>query len=162
MRQTSEHAVDGETAEVQDVAAIDDGDDAGHIEADDRIAALEGELAAARSESASVAAEAADLRAQLDASRAGMLEAALKYREARLAAAPDVPAELVPESPDIGEIDNGFQAAVRIVRQVRESAEQDARLARVPAGAPARRPADLSTLSASEKIRLGLERLADR
>jgi hypothetical protein len=161
MRQTNDViAIDGEIAEVLDTAS-DPAVDPGQAEADERIAALEGELAAARSESESISAEASDLRAQLDTARAQMLEAALKYREARLSAAPDVPEELVPESPDIAEIDTRFEAAQRIVRQVRENAQQDARTARVPAGAPTRRAPDPSSLSPTEKIRLGLERLAE-
>jgi hypothetical protein len=123
-----------------------------------RAAALESELAEAR---AAAATEAAELRAQLEASRARAREAAVKYREARLASAPEVPAELVPESDDIAETEERFEAARRLVSEVQErlraEAEAQARQARVPAGSPVRRAPDLSSLSAAEKIRMGLE-----
>jgi chromosome segregation ATPase len=93
-------------------------------------------------------------------------EAAVKYREVRFAAAPDVPQDLVPELATIEEIDREFESATRVVGQLREKLEKEAaeqkRTARVPAGAPARRQADVSSLSASEKIRLGLQRLEER
>jgi hypothetical protein len=44
------------------------------------------------------------------------------------------------------------------VAQVRQHLEQQAQAARVPAGAPARGSPDTSELSASEKIRLGLQK----
>lgn len=100
-----------------------------------------------------------DLRGQLR-------EAALKYREARFAATPDVPQDLVPELETIEEIDREFESAVRVVDQLREKLEKEAahqkRTGRVPAGSPERRQADLSSLPASEKIRLGLQRLDER
>jgi hypothetical protein len=72
-----------------------------------------------------------------------------------------VPAELVPESEDVREIEERFEAARRLVGDVQErlraEAEAQARQARVPAGAPVRRGPDLSALSATEKIRWGLE-----
>lgn len=56
-----------------------------------------------------------------------------------------------------------FEAAQRVVGQLREKIEREAveqaRAARVPAGAPARRGADVSSLSPGEKIKLGLQRL---
>jgi hypothetical protein len=85
----------------------------------------------------------------------------MKYRETRLASAPEVPAELVPEAEDIAEIEERFEAVRRLVGEVqerlREEARQAAGSARVPAGSPVRRAPDLSSLPATEKIRMGLE-----
>jgi hypothetical protein len=127
------------------------------------VAALETELASAREERESGAAEALGLRNQLEGAQTYAQEAALKYRQARLAAAPDVLPELVPETGDIAEIDYWMDTALRMAAQVKERAQQSqaSQQARGPAGSPARRAADLSSLSASEKIRIGLERLAD-
>jgi chromosome segregation ATPase len=112
------------------------------------------------------AAELALTRAEAAEARSQVREAALRYREARLAAAPEVPHDLVPELETLEEIDREFEAAQRIVAQLREKMGEEAqrqnRTARVPAGAPARRSADVSGLSASEKIRLGLQQLSDR
>ena len=107
--------------------------------------------------------EAAELRSQLDAARAQARTAALRFREALLRTDPDVPPEMVPESDEIEGVELMFEVAQRIVAQVKEQAREEAqRSARVPAGAPVRRAADLSSLSASEKIRVGLEAMAER
>ena len=129
------------------------------------VATLEADLDAARAAQQSASSEALDLRASLEAAHAQSRDAVMKYREARLAAAPEVPPELVPDSGDISEIDRGMETALQLVSHIRERAQQDAlessATTRVPAGAPPRRAPDLSSLSASEKIHMGLERLSD-
>ena len=95
--------------------------------------------------------------------RTRIAEAAVKYREAKLASAPEIPQELVPAAEDLAEIDEAFEAARRAAAQLRERIEDERQSARVPVGSPARRgQADLSALSASEKIRLGLQQLSER
>jgi hypothetical protein len=121
------------------------------------------EIEAAREESAG----ALDgLRGEVDGLRLELREAAAKYRAARLAAAPDVPGELVPELATIEGVDREFESAQQVIGRVREHIEQQAaeerRSARVPAGSPGSRAPDLSTLSASEKIRAGLQQLSER
>ena|SRR5213593_986785 len=109
--------------------------------------------------------EAEQLRAALAAARAEVKDAAAKYRAARLSTAPDVPPELVSASEDITQIDSEFEAAQRLVSELRENMQQAARegsRARVPAGSPPRRAPDVSTLSATEKIRLGLQQLTEK
>jgi hypothetical protein len=86
----------------------------------------------------------------------------VKYREAKLAAAPEVPPDLVPASETLAEIDEGFEAAQRVVSQLRERMAEERQSARVPVGSPVRRAPDLSALSPSEKIRMGLRDLAER
>jgi len=127
------------------------------------VATLETELAGAREGRESAAVQALALRIQLEEAQTQAQEGALKYRRARLAADPDVPPELVPEGGDIAEIDYSMDAALRMVAQVRERVQQSlaSQPPRVPAGSPARRDPDLSSLSPAEKIRIGLERLAD-
>ncbi|HEU4760379.1 MAG TPA: hypothetical protein VFT91_10425 [Dehalococcoidia bacterium] len=114
------------------------------------------ELAEAQGARDAAQAEAASLQGQLAEARSELKEAAMKYREARLAAAPQVPADLVPGAEELAEIDRQFEAAERVVEQLREKLEGQKQASRVPVGAPARRPADLSGLSAAEKIKLGL------
>lgn len=89
-------------------------------------------------------------------------EAAVKYREAKLSAAPEVPADLVPASESLAEIDEGFEAAQRVVGQLKERMAEERQSARMPVGSPSRRAPDLSGLSASEKIRVGLKELSER
>jgi len=115
----------------------------------DRIAALQGELDAARADS-----ERLDTR---------LRESALKYREARLAASPHIPPELV-TGEEQEEIDEQLAAAEHVVSQMRERVEKERRQESppVPAGSPVRRAPDYSQLPPGEKIKLGLQQLAER
>ncbi len=115
----------------------------------DRIAALQGEVDAARADS-----ERLDGR---------LRESALKYREARLAASPNISPELV-TSEEQEEIDEQLAAAERVVSQMRERVEKERRQESppVPAGSPVRRAPDYSQLPSGEKIKLGLQQLAER
>jgi hypothetical protein len=148
----------------------DTGDQAGSAAVElaaalEKISALEGELAGVRTAHESAVAEASQLHEELNAARQQVREATMGYRRARLAAAPEVPPDMVPESNDILEIDRGLENAERLVNLVRESVQQEslatARQTRIPAGSPARRELDLSSLSAAEKIRIGLESLSE-
>lgn len=115
----------------------------------DRIATLQGDLDAARADSERLSSR--------------LRESALKYREARLAASPHIPPELVTsEEPE--EIDEQLAAAERVVSEMRERVEKERRQesAAVPAGSPVRRAPDYSQLPPGEKIKLGLQQLAER
>ena len=83
-------------------------------------------------------------------------EAAGRYRDALLQREPDLPADLV-GGDTVEEVDEAVARARQTVAQVRQHIEQQAQSLRVPAGAPVRGEPDTSSLSASEKIRLGLE-----
>jgi len=100
----------------------------------------------------------ADARAQIEA-----LQAAAAGAEARAATARDEVMAARAEHETVEEIDREFEAAQRVVGQLREKIEREAveqaRAARVPPGAPARRGQDVSSLSPGEKIKLGLQRL---
>ncbi len=74
-----------------------------------------------------------------------------RYRSALIAGAPELPEELVQGS-TIEELDRSVESARKIVEKVVSRIEAQAPEARVPSGAPARRPADVSGLSAREKI----------
>ncbi len=146
----------------------------------ERLSDTEAELARLReaegvAESRIVEAEAASetagqeleqTRADLEASRSQLREATVKYRETRLASAPEIPAELVPESDSLEQIERDFESAQRVVGELRQKLEDEAdaekRSARVPAGSPTRRAPDVSSLSPTEKITLGLQQQAER
>jgi chromosome segregation ATPase len=123
--------------------------------------AAQGQVAEAESAAETARRDLAETGKELDAVRSHLRQATLKYREARLASAPEIPAELVPESEPLEEIERDFESAQRVVGELRRKLEDEAeagrRSARVPAGSPPRREADVSSLSATEKIRLGLE-----
>ncbi len=120
------------------------------VDLQSRLSTVEEDLAETAAERDRLAVEAADLRQWLT-------EAAARYRLARLAAAPEVPEELV-RGDSLDEIDAQLEAAQRIVSEMRGRMEAQAQPGRVPIGSPPRREADLSGLSSQEKIRLGLER----
>ena len=115
----------------------------------DRIATLQDELDAARADS-----ERLDAR---------LKESALKYRTARLAASPKIPPELV-TGEELEEIDEQITAAEQVVSQMRERVEKERRQESppVPAGSPVCRAPDYSQLPSGEKIKLGLQQLAEQ
>jgi chromosome segregation ATPase len=123
---------------------------------------LEAELAEAAAAREAAESELSETRSEVEGLQSRLAEAAVKYREAKLESAPGIPQDLVPAATSLAEIDEGFEAAKRIAGQLRERMEEERQAARVPVGSPARRPQDLSALSASEKIKLGLRELSER
>jgi chromosome segregation ATPase len=115
-------------------------------------------LREAQSRLAQLEEEVLSLGREVEALRGRLREAVLRYREARLAASPHVPPELV-SGESIEEVDERFREAERIVSQLRRRLEEEAQSRPFPLGAPPRRPPDLSALSPLEKIRRGLRRL---
>jgi DNA repair exonuclease SbcCD ATPase subunit len=128
-------------------AAVADAEARATTEAD-RVAAIQSEQETARAENERLSAR--------------LREAALKYREARLTAAPHLPADLVPGE-GIEEIDEQLTAAERVVSEMRERMEKQRRQESppIPAGSPVRRAPDYSGLPAAEKIKLGLQQMSD-
>jgi chromosome segregation ATPase len=113
-----------------------------------RIDELDGQLAGAQTGLAAAQQETQELHARLQA-------AAGKYREVLLAAAPELPEEMV-AGDSIEEVEAAAERARQTVRQVRDRMESQAQVGRVPAGSPPRGAPDFSALSPIEKIRLGL------
>ncbi len=135
-----------------------------------QIDSLQAAAADAEARASTNAERVASLQSELEATRAEgeqlgvrLRESAIKYREARLAAAPHVPADLV-QGEALEEIDEQLVAAERVVSEMREQMEKERRQASppVPAGAPVRRAPDFSGLPPTEKIKLGLERMSGR
>ena len=122
----------------------------------------EAQLAEAATARELIEGELSQIRSEAQEVRTRLVEAAMKYREAKLASAPQVPHDLVPQAESLAEIDEGFEAARRVVGELRERMQEERRSARVPAGSPLRRAPDLSALPAAEKIKLGLRELSER
>ena len=110
----------------------------------ERVSALQGEMEAARSENERLGTR--------------LRESVIKYRDARLAAAPEIPSDLV-TAEEMEEIEGQLAAAERVVSEMREKMERERRRETppVPAGAPVRRAPDFSGLPPAEKIKVGLE-----
>ena len=121
------------------------------------VADAEARGATARDEMAEVSAARDSAQGELEEARSSLRDAAVRYREAKLASLPELPRDLVSASESLDEIDAAFEAAQRVVSEVRERVQEERQAVRVPAGSPPRRAQDLSSLSATEKIRLGIE-----
>lgn len=118
-----------------------------------RVSDLEGERQAQQAELTEAEQRLAELEEEAAGLRQQLRQAALRYREARLAAQPEVPADMI-NGETIEEIDQQLEAALKLVSQVKERLQAGS--PRVPIGSPLRRPPDLSALLAAEKIKLGL------
>ena len=111
-------------------------------------AELETELAEARAIVEQRDAEVETLRHQLASATA-------RYREALLASAPEVPAELVTgATPE--EVEASLAQAKGMVERIRSHIEAQLAEQRVPTGSPIRSAPDLSALSPTEKIAYAL------
>jgi len=122
----------------------------GAAEKDARIAALESALSEAKQESQAALTETARLK-DAEATTVG------KYREALLAAHPDIPQDLIQ-----GDSVSGLFASVEkgkaTVHAVRKSLEAEAAATKVPAGAPTRGAISVEGMSPREKIAAGISR----
>lgn len=114
---------------------------------------------------AAESAELAEARAELEQERARTQAVLDRYREAVLAAEPDLPPDLV-RGASLEELDASIGAARRTVAEVRARLTEAAAASEVspvrgfPVGAPARMAPSRAGLSAAEKIRRGLEERA--
>lgn len=71
----------------------------------------------------------------------------------------------MPEADSIEAVERDFESASQLVASLRERIREEAAReqgGRVPRGAPERREQDLSSLPASEKIKIGLRQLSER
>jgi len=142
-------------------AALDGDEEALAGETLDELAALaEAEATAADAEQAAQAEELAAARLQVDAERAQTRAAVARYREAVLAADPDLPPELV-AGKTLEEVDGSLDAARRAVAQIRERLTVEEQSGGgFPAGAPARSGPTTAGMTTAEKITAGLEQRA--
>jgi hypothetical protein len=129
-----------------------DTEDEPSAEALAEIAALEESEASAAS---TLEAALASVRAELDEQRAQTAAAVARYRQAALAAAPEIPAELV-TGDTVEAVDASLAAARRTVEQVRATLAAESASRGFPAGAPARGEPSTDGMSAAEKIARGL------
>lgn len=126
-----------ESDETEDIEALQD-----------RLNAVEGELAHAR-------AELRERDEQVDRLQAELGVVLERYRTTLLASNPDVPADLV-EGTSMEALDASFNNAAALVERLRRQIEERTAQERVPAGAPTRRSLDVSALTPQQKIMQGL------
>jgi len=116
---------------------------------DARIAALESALSAAQSESEAALAETARLK-DAEAATVG------KYREALLAAHPEIPQDLI-QGDSVSQLFSSVEKGKATVDAVRQSLEAEAAATRVPAGAPTRAGIPTEGMSPREKIAYAIQ-----
>ena len=159
MAKQSEDAVELEQQLAEAVAEIESLQSAA-ADAEARAATVQAELVEVREAYVDARAELADVeqtRAELTETQSRLREAAVRYRAAKLHGAPEVPEGLVRAGESLDEIDAEFEAAQRVVSQLREKMQEERQSPRIPVGSPQRRAPDVFGLSATEKIRLGIE-----
>lgn len=92
---------------------------------------------------------------ELQTLRHQLASATAHYRQALLAAAPEIPEELVAgNTPE--EVEASLSRARQMVERIRSRIEAQIAEQRVPTGAPIRSAPDISSLSAQEKIAYAL------
>ena len=134
----------------QENTTVDEQDEVEEAELDDQSLVLNAEIEKLRSTVAVQQSELAGLRQEV-------ADAAGRYRDALLAGSPELPEELI-QGQTVEELDQSLASAKRIVEKVASRLEAQATVDRVPSGAPARRSADLTALSAREKILYALQK----
>lgn len=116
---------------------------------DGRIAELEAALSEAKSESEAALAEVARLKG-------AEAETVAKYREALLAAHPDIPQDLI-QGDSVSQLFASVERGRATVEAVRKSLEAEASATRVPAGAPTRGGISLEGMSPRDKIAYAIQ-----
>lgn len=131
--------------------------DAALAQATNRIAETEASRNDLSQEIASLKEQNAAVRGNLDTIKGSLSEAVKTYRELVLKSSPDIPAELV-SGESIAELNESLTKAKGLVSRVKQTIEANITGSRIPAGAPARIPRDLTALSAHEKITYGIRK----
>lgn len=122
---------------------------------DAAILKLEEVLKAKESEISSLKKERDELKRGLEEAGKAITQAVAAYKEMVIQANPGLPAELI-TGDTIDAVKESVKNARSIMDKVRQEMEAAAAKTRVPPGAPQRAPADLSGLSAREKIQYAI------
>jgi len=120
-----------------------------------RIIELEQALASKDDEIGSVNQSRDELEEKLATISNTLAEAVTSYKTVLVQANPDIIEELI-IGDTIEAINESLTSAKALVSRVRQGLETEILLARVPAGAPERKPPDLSALSPREKIQYAI------
>ena len=120
-----------------------------------RVAELEEAVLDKDSDIASLQQFMAELEERLAATSDSLVKTVNCYRDMIVQANPDIVEELI-SGDTIESLNESIEKARSLIGRVRQGLESEIALARVPAGAPERRPPDLSALSAREKIQYAI------
>ena len=120
-----------------------------------RMAELEKSVTEREAEAAVLRQNVAGLEVKLANANDALNQAVAGYRTLTVQVNPEMPAELI-TGDSIDAINKAVEGARLLVSKVKEKLETVKTQFRVPAGAPRRAAADLSGMSAKEKIRYGI------
>jgi chromosome segregation ATPase len=120
-----------------------------------RIAELEQALAEKDEQLAALTQSAAETEQKLAGLEESLAQAISSYRALIVKYNPGVAEEQI-VGDSIEEIDASLASAQALINRVRQELEAEMAAARIPAGAPQRTPADLSTLSPRDKIQYAI------
>ncbi len=146
---------DGQSVGADDLEALLAQKDEELVRANARIAELEGAVLDRDSDIASLQQFMAGLEERLAVTNDSLVEAVTSYRNMIAQANPDIVEELI-NGDTIEALNESLEKARSLIGRVRQGLETEIALARVPAGAPERRPPDLSALSPREKIQYAI------
>jgi hypothetical protein len=96
-----------------------------------------------------------ELKEKLAAAGKSLVEAVAGYKSRVLQMNPGITEELI-NGDTIETVNTSLEKAISLVGRVKKSVEKEISNIRVPAGAPGRRPSDLSGLSPREKIQYAI------
>ena len=120
-------------------------------EKNSRISELEQAVASRDSQIADLKQSATELEQRLTEVEDRLAQAVSSYRALVVRANPGVPEEAI-AGESIEQIDESLASAQALIERVRQELEAEIAGARIPAGAPQRKPIDLSALSPRDKI----------
>jgi chromosome segregation ATPase len=120
-----------------------------------RIAELDEVVLEKDGEIASLKQSFTELEEKLTVTNDSLTEAVASYKNTVIRNNPDIVEELI-GGDTIESVNESLEKARSLIGRVRQGLETEIASARVPAGAPERRPPDLSALSPREKIQYGI------
>jgi hypothetical protein len=121
-----------------------------------RITQLEAEVSRTGTANASLAESIAKKKEQVAALDGSLKQAVISYQTLITRSNPDVLPEML-AGDTIAALDGSLAKARDLIGKIKTGLEIQSKAARIPAGAPLRAAADLSSLSPRDKIRFGME-----
>jgi hypothetical protein len=127
------------------------------IALESQLASREAELTQARETITKLEKAAGETSVRLNEMESGLKKTVAGYTALVLQSYPEILPELI-TGDTMEALDTSLSRAKNLTDKIRDNLKSQISNVRVPAGAPARGPEDLSGLSSGEKIKRGLER----
>ena len=145
----------GQSADTYDLETLLAQKDEELVRANAQIAELEGAVSDRDVDIATLGQSINEMEERLASTSDSLVEAVASYRNMIIQASPDIVEELI-TGDTVESLNESLEKARGLIGRVRQGLETEIALARVPVGAPERRPPDLSALSPREKIKYAI------